>query len=93
MIALTLYFVKIQDHFVLIVSEFLYIPWKFMKEQVAAQATIRDDTSCTPSVTIMAAENLEGQVIEHLRDKVTCFLRPGNTATVFLVFVKRGICG
>ncbi|RLN07683.1 hypothetical protein C2845_PM11G04980 [Panicum miliaceum] len=62
-----------QDHFVLIVSEFLYIPWKFMKEQVATQATIRDDTSCTPSITVMAAENLEGQVIEHLRDKISTY--------------------
>jgi hypothetical protein len=44
-----------------------------MKEQVATQATIRDDTSCTPSITVMAAENLEGQVIEHLRDKVILF--------------------
>jgi hypothetical protein len=50
-----------------------------MKEQVATQATIRDDTSCTPSVTVMAAENLEGQVIEHLRDKVMYFLlHPDN---------------
>ncbi|AQK71203.1 DNA polymerase epsilon catalytic subunit A [Zea mays] len=71
-----------QDHFVLIVSEFLYIPWKFMKEQVAAQATIRDDTSCTPSVTIMAAENLEGQVIEHLRDKISNYFADKLLRTV-----------
>jgi len=44
-----------------------------MKEQVATQATIRDDTLCTPSITVVAAENLEGQVIEHLRDKVIVF--------------------
>lgn len=50
-----------------------------MKEQVATQATVSDDTSCTPSVTVMAAENLEGQVIEHLRDKVVFFfLHPDN---------------
>lgn len=60
-----------QDHFVLIVSEFLYVPWKYMKEQVALRATIRDDTSCTPSITIMAAENLEGQVIGYLRDQIS----------------------
>lgn len=57
----------------MIVSEFLYIPWKFMKEQVATQATIRDDISCTPSITVMAAENLERQAIEHLCDKVWTF--------------------
>ncbi|CAD6250912.1 unnamed protein product [Miscanthus lutarioriparius] len=71
-----------QDHFVLIVSEFLYIPWKFMKEQVATQATIRDDTSCTPSVTVMAAENLEGQVIEHLRDKISNYFADKLLRTV-----------
>uniref|UniRef100_A0ACD5XVC0 Uncharacterized protein n=1 Tax=Avena sativa TaxID=4498 RepID=A0ACD5XVC0_AVESA len=59
-----------QDHFVLIVSEFLYVPWKYMKEQVACRATIRDDTSCTPSITIMAAENLEGQVVDYLRAQI-----------------------
>ncbi|KAJ1279266.1 hypothetical protein BS78_04G142600 [Paspalum vaginatum] len=71
-----------QDHFVLIVSEFLYIPWKFMKEQVAIQATIRDDTSCTPSITVMAAENLEGQVIEHLRDKISTYFAEKLLRTV-----------
>ncbi|OEL31457.1 DNA polymerase epsilon catalytic subunit A, partial [Dichanthelium oligosanthes] len=71
-----------QDHFVLIVSEFLYIPWKFMKEQVATQATIRDDTSCTPSITVMAAENLEGQVIEHLRDKISNYFADKLLRTV-----------
>ncbi|XP_062219147.1 DNA polymerase epsilon catalytic subunit A-like [Phragmites australis] len=62
-----------QDHFVLIVSEFLYIPWKYMKEEVARTATIRDDTSCTPSITVMAAENLEGQVIGYLCDKISTY--------------------
>lgn len=49
-----------------------------MKEQVATQATIRDDTSCTPSITVMAAENLEGQVIGHLRDKVIVSCSPSR---------------
>jgi len=71
-----------QDHFVLIVSEFLYIPWKFMKEQIATQAIIRDDTSCTPSITVMAAENLEGQVIEHLRDKISTYFADKLLRTV-----------
>ncbi|KAL6634447.1 hypothetical protein ACP70R_027118 [Stipagrostis hirtigluma subsp. patula] len=62
-----------QDHFVLIVSEFLYIPWKYMKEQVTARATIRDDTSCTPSITVMAAENLEGEVTEYLRNQISIY--------------------
>lgn len=41
-----------------------------MKEQVACRAAMRDDTSCTPSITIMAAENLEGQVVDYLRGQV-----------------------
>lgn len=60
-----------QDHFVLIVSEFLYVPWKYMKEQVALRSTTRDETSCTPSITIMAAENLEVQVIGYIRDQIS----------------------
>uniref|UniRef100_J3LD65 DNA polymerase epsilon catalytic subunit n=1 Tax=Oryza brachyantha TaxID=4533 RepID=J3LD65_ORYBR len=60
-----------QDHFVLIVSEFLYVPWKYMKEQVALRSTTRDDTSCTPSITILAAENLEVQVIGYLRNQIS----------------------
>jgi hypothetical protein len=73
-IALTLFSLKIQDHFVLIVSEFLYIPWKYIREEVAKRATVRDDTSCTPSITVMAAENLEGQVIGYLCDQVILFI-------------------
>ena len=45
-----------------------------MKEQVVCRAAIRDDTSCTPSITIMAAENLEGQVVDYLRAQVSPFL-------------------
>lgn len=42
-----------------------------MREEVAKRATIRDDTSSTPSITVLAAENLEGQVIGYLCDQVT----------------------
>lgn len=45
-----------------------------MKEQVALRSTTRDETSCTPSITIMAAENLEVQVIGYLRDQVILWL-------------------
>ncbi|EHA8586834.1 hypothetical protein COCNU_scaffold001050G000020 [Cocos nucifera] len=60
-----------QDHFVLIVSEFLYIPWKHLKEQVATRATMRDDNSCTQSITITAAEALEVCVTEYLKDQIS----------------------
>lgn len=45
-----------------------------MKEQVALRSTTRDETSCTPSITIMAAENLEVQVIGYIRDQVILWL-------------------
>jgi DNA polymerase epsilon subunit 1 len=41
-----------------------------MNEQVSCRAALMDDTSCTPSITIMAAENLEGQVVDYLRAQV-----------------------
>lgn len=59
-----------QDHFVLIVSEFLYIPWKFLDEQVAARTTLIDGSSCTPSITVTAAETLEASVTGYLKDQV-----------------------
>ncbi|XP_026665327.2 DNA polymerase epsilon catalytic subunit A isoform X2 [Phoenix dactylifera] len=60
-----------QDHFVLIVSEFLYIPWKYLKEQVATRTTMRDDNACTQSITIPAAEALEVCVTEYLKDQIS----------------------
>nr|XP_019702821.2 DNA polymerase epsilon catalytic subunit A isoform X2 [Elaeis guineensis] len=60
-----------QDHFVLIVSEFLYIPWKHLKEQVATRTTMRDDNACTQSITITAAEALEVCVTEYLKDQIS----------------------
>jgi DNA polymerase epsilon subunit 1 len=49
-----------------------------MNEQVACRAATRDDTSCTPSITIMAAENLEGQVVDYLRAQVAPFSTPSS---------------
>nr|CAD1820134.1 unnamed protein product [Ananas comosus var. bracteatus] len=60
-----------QDHFVLIVSEFLYIPWKFLDEQVAARTTLIDGSSCTPSITVTAAETLEASVTGYLKDQIS----------------------
>lgn len=62
-----------QDHFVLIVSEFLYIPWKYLKEQVATRTTMRDDNACTQSITITAAEAFEVCVTEYLKDQVLMY--------------------
>ncbi|MQL76845.1 hypothetical protein Taro_009220 [Colocasia esculenta] len=59
-----------QDHFILVVSEFLYIPWKYLLEQTALRTTGRDGTSCTQSITVAAAENLESCITEYLKDQV-----------------------
>ena len=60
----------IQDHFILIVSEFMYIPWKYAREQAAIRASVRDGNLCTPSITGAAAEAFESHMTEYLREQV-----------------------
>lgn len=48
----------------------MYLPWKFAQVEVKKRATIRDDDSCTPSITAAAAEVFESCITEHLREKV-----------------------
>ncbi|WOK95843.1 DNA polymerase epsilon catalytic subunit A-like [Canna indica] len=60
-----------QDHFVLIVSEFLYIPWKYLKEQVLARTTVTSDGTCTQSITVRASETLEGSVNEYIKEQIS----------------------
>lgn len=61
----------VQDHFILIVSEFLYFPWKFAQEEAAKRASGIEDL-CTPSITAATAEILESQMTEFLKKKVLC---------------------
>ncbi|KAI3706102.1 hypothetical protein L1987_76358 [Smallanthus sonchifolius] len=61
---------EIQDHFILIVSEFLYLPWKFAQDQVSKIANIRNGDSCTPSITAAAAETFQSCMTEHLREQI-----------------------
>ncbi|KAL0390635.1 UNVERIFIED_CONTAM: DNA polymerase epsilon catalytic subunit A [Sesamum calycinum] len=58
-----------QDHFILIVSEFLYIPWKYAQEEAAKRASAMGDL-CTPSITASTAETLESQMAEFLKKKI-----------------------
>ena len=54
------------------VSEFLYIPWKYSLEQSAASARERreeDIVSSTP-ITLISAEVLESAVAEYLKEQV-----------------------
>ena len=54
----------------MIVSEFMYIPWKYAQEQAASSAAARNGDSCTPSITGAAAEAFESHVTEYLKEQV-----------------------
>ncbi|KAI9071851.1 hypothetical protein K1719_046191 [Acacia pycnantha] len=58
---------KIQDHFVFIVSQFMYIPWNYAQRQAAIPVSSQDGDSCTPSITIGAAEKFESHVTEYIK--------------------------
>ncbi|CAL9170786.1 unnamed protein product [Musa hybrid cultivar] len=61
-----------KDHFVLIVSEFLYIPWKYLKEQVLIRTTnMMDDSTSTQSITVTAAETIEARVNEYIKEQIS----------------------
>ncbi|PWA95928.1 DNA polymerase epsilon catalytic subunit [Artemisia annua] len=64
---------EIQDHFLLIVSQFMYRPWKFALDQVRKRAKIRDDDSCTPSITAAAAEIFESSMTEYLSEQINSY--------------------
>ncbi|GJY19845.1 DNA polymerase epsilon catalytic subunit A [Tanacetum coccineum] len=60
-----------QDHFILIVSEFMHRPWTFARDQVRKREKIRDDDSCTPSITVAAAEIYESSMTEYLSEEIS----------------------
>ncbi|KAK8550806.1 hypothetical protein V6N13_119309 [Hibiscus sabdariffa] len=64
---------KIQDHFVLIVSEFLHTYWKYAQEQAANRTSSLDGSLCTPSITITAAKNFEAHTVKYLKDQVSSY--------------------
>ncbi|OIT28308.1 PREDICTED: DNA polymerase epsilon catalytic subunit A-like [Nicotiana attenuata] len=62
-----------QDHFILIVSEFMYIPWKFAQEQATHRASSSDGDLCTPSITAALAETFDLQMAENLKKKIRTY--------------------
>ncbi|KAF3780559.1 DNA polymerase epsilon catalytic subunit A [Nymphaea thermarum] len=58
------------DSFLLIVSEFIYIPWKYAKEQSAIRSASREDSFSTPSVTVAVARTQESDVTEFLKEQI-----------------------
>ncbi|XP_028788442.1 DNA polymerase epsilon catalytic subunit A-like, partial [Neltuma alba] len=64
---------KIQDHFVFIVSQFMYIPWNYAQRQAAIPASSQSGDSCTPSITIGAAEKFESHVTEYIKGQISSY--------------------
>ncbi|KAJ4724769.1 DNA polymerase epsilon catalytic subunit [Melia azedarach] len=64
---------EIQDHFVLAVSEFMYIPWKYARKQAASRASLQEGSSCTPSITVAAAETFESHIVQYLKGEISSY--------------------
>ncbi|KAL5717104.1 DNA-directed DNA polymerase [Ranunculus cassubicifolius] len=59
-----------QDHFVLIVSEFMLKPWQYSQEQAAKRASF---TQSTPSITTGLAETFNSRITEYLKGEITSY--------------------
>lgn len=55
----------------MIVSEFMYGPWKYAQEQATHRASTSDGDLCTPSITAAHAETFDLQMAEDLKKKVS----------------------
>ncbi|KAJ4832189.1 DNA polymerase epsilon catalytic subunit A [Turnera subulata] len=64
---------KIQDHFVLIVSKFMFIPWDYAQKQAALKASSESGNLCTPSVTVAAAETFESHMVGYLKEQIRTY--------------------
>ncbi|KAI7734906.1 hypothetical protein M8C21_021709 [Ambrosia artemisiifolia] len=82
---------EIQDDFILIVSEFLYFPWKFARDQASKRASVRDDDdSCTPSITAAAAETIQSGITEHLRKQIESYFTDKLLKLVSAIVLRMG---
>ncbi|XP_058761674.1 DNA polymerase epsilon catalytic subunit A-like isoform X2 [Vicia villosa] len=64
---------KIQDHYVFIVSQFMYIPWNYTRKQSAIRASVQNGDSCTPSINIGAAEVFESEITEYIKEQISSY--------------------
>lgn len=64
------FFGFLQDHYVFIVSQFMYIPWNYTRKQAAIRASVQNGDSCTPSINIGAAEAFESEITEYIKEQV-----------------------
>ncbi|KAK8641366.1 hypothetical protein V6N13_010775 [Hibiscus sabdariffa] len=84
---------KIQDHFVLIVSEFLHTSWKYAQEQAANRTSSLDGSLCTPSITITASKSFEAHTVKYLKDQISSYFTEKLLGVVrdFVLHMK-GFC-
>ncbi|XP_071723103.1 DNA polymerase epsilon catalytic subunit A-like isoform X1 [Rutidosis leptorrhynchoides] len=61
---------RVQDHFDRVVSDFMVKPLEHAKEQAANRTSYLDGNSCTPSITVAAAERFESLTVEYLRVQI-----------------------
>ncbi|WVZ02207.1 hypothetical protein V8G54_023013 [Vigna mungo] len=64
---------KVQDHFVFIVSQFMYIPWNYAQNQAQIRASFQDGDSCTPSISIGAAVAFESEITEYIKEQISSY--------------------
>ncbi|KAJ8551982.1 hypothetical protein K7X08_028425 [Anisodus acutangulus] len=62
-----------QDHFILIVFEFMYVPWKYAQEQATHRESTSDGDLCTPSITAVLAETYDLKMAEDLKKKIRTY--------------------
>ncbi|KAG2397467.1 DNA polymerase epsilon catalytic subunit [Vigna angularis] len=64
---------KVQDHFVFIVSQFMYIPWNYAQNQAQIRASFKDGDTCTPSISIGAAAAFESEITEYIKEQISSY--------------------
>ncbi|KAF6166038.1 hypothetical protein GIB67_012935 [Kingdonia uniflora] len=79
---------EIRDQFILIVSEFMHLPWKYAQKQASSRASLGDDDLCTPSITAAAAETLDLHMTEFLKEKISSYFTDKLLETVSKIRVK-----
>ncbi|KAJ7294671.1 hypothetical protein O6H91_Y241800 [Diphasiastrum complanatum] len=63
-----------QEYFIVIVSEYIYLPWKHSQEQAARLAASRlASTFCTPSVTVAAAADIQAEDAKFLKEQIESY--------------------
>lgn len=48
----------------------MYIPWKHAQKLAASRASLQEGSSCTPSITVAAAENFESHIVQYVKGEV-----------------------